>query len=992
MPNDDTEDELNESGKQKNVDSEKAKGLNYVQKMRERMTKIDQIKRKTVEDRRKTTLPDAFRQKKKVKQTIDPRLLTKNGNQLLPSSKILKGKGVGFTKSLEKLRPSRVKRELIPFILISIITFSSLIYFTYQGSTGAMEYSPDVPTINIEVSSEITNSSQQCFIKFSPVSYEFMLSNWANRFLAANVRKRDSDGGFSFELFQRENLFQIRDDDDWLLLPPGKNLDSLRTKMAFDVYNMLKENDPSYMLPQSKLVEVNINGNYQGIYLLSERIDRKMMNLDQENIANPKDNDMLFKSTNWDGDFFSIFNITNSPWEQLYPNTVDLSQIPINLTQFINSTSEENFFNGEHGIFTIFDKSEIIDNLLFGLLTGHEIIEGSSYYLINNQKNPEGFFFLPWNFAQSWGFSKEGSIPNDLWLNENTNEIESVCWSKLYYRLLFPDNPLINNEFISEIKNRWGYVRSNMWKSNDLITYFNEIFSLLLNTLHRTTDDDNFVENFADVIESWILTRFDILDNIFNEPGAIFSDNIRSPFQEDDEIFGFSSPSARRNYFKSSILFSRQKIHEVNVSIQEDYFFDMIYRKHDESRETERRYMPADVSIDGYSMDNTGFRIRGNYNKNYPKDSFKLKFSETELYRGMEYLEEGLYESVPENENRRFLGLRRLNLRAAPTDFSRMNEVAGYEIFKILGYPHPRVSWAKLYITETDRNGKIMKDNEYKGLYLLTEDIDKTFLNYNFKNPEGNLYKTTDIPANLENNADLKNYLTFDGRRIYELRTNELQDDYSDLEKFIQSINLNWSNIQNVANMTLLAKYFAASNFQGNWDDYVFLPHNFFLYSDPNFGFVFLPWDIEQNLNMLNSLSIVGSSTNYAPDFRYAPLLSGYKGYFDWISLWALIDPDTRPLWDNLIIDSDFSDPYLNSHAKIANNMNNLIVQIEQWFNFIQPTVLLPFQFTDQNPNPIGDWILNEIPFDWFYYDKTRVLTFLEGRTQFVLSQLLILL
>jgi len=223
------------------------------------------------------------------------------------------------------------------------------------------------------------------------------------------------------------------------------------------------------------------------------------------------------------------------------------------------------------------------------------------------------------------------------------------------------------------------------------------------------------------------------------------------------------------------------------------------------------------------------------------------------------------------------------------------------------------------------------------------------------------------------------------------LRTNEELDDYSDLEEFIQSINFDWLNIQEVANLTLLAKYFAASNFQGNWDDYVFLPHNFFLYTDPNFGFVFLPWDIEQNLNMGNSSSIAGFTPDYAPDFRYAPLLSGYKGYFDWISVWALIDPDTRPLWDNLIIDSDFIDPYLNSHEKIANNMSNLIVQIEQWFNFIQPTVLLPYQFTDQNPNPIGDWILNEIRFDWFYYDKTRVLTFLEGRTQFVLSQLLIL-
>jgi spore coat protein CotH len=867
---------------------------------------------------------------------------------------------------LEKLKPSRLKRELIPFFLISIITISSFVYFSYQDSIGSITYSPNVPQINIEVSSEITNSSQQCFIKVSPVSYEFIGSNWAERYLGANIRKRNSDGGFSFELFQPENLFQIRDDDDWLLLPQGKNLDSLRTKMSFDIYNMLKENDSRYFLPHSKLVELHINGIYQGIYLLSERLDRKLMNLDQEN-------DMIFKTTDWDGDFFTIPNATNSPWEQLHPDTVDFSQIPINLTQLIQNTSEEDFFNEQHGIFTVFEKSEIIDNLLFGLFTGHEIIEGSSYYLIYNEKNPARFSILPWNFGQSWGFSKDGSIPNNIWLNETQNEIDSVCWSKLYQRLLFPINPSINDEFVSEIKNRWSYVRSHAWESHIINDYINDLYSAILTTLLRTTTDDVYA--IKNAIKSWFFTRLNLLDNIFNTQGNIFNDNFKSPFREDDEIFGFSSSAARRRYFKSSLLFSTQKIHDVSVVIQDDYLDDMIYRMGDEVRSNERRYMPADISIDGYSMDNIGFRIRGN--KNYPKDTFKIKFSETEMYIG-----EDQYEYIPENVNRRFLGLRRLNLRAAPVDFSFMNEVAGYEIYKILGYPCPRVSWGKLFITEIDESGNIFKPKEYKGLYLLTEDIDKSFLNRNFKNPEGNLYKITDAPASLEYKANLKEFLTFDGRRIYELRTNKLQDDYSDLEDFIHSINFNWNNIHNVTNMVILAKYFAVSNFIGNWDDYIIHPKNFYLYSDPISGFVFIPWDIEMSLNMLTNLSIIGYEYPYASDFTTAPLLSGYKEYFD-----ALFDPEPRPLWDNLINDSNFIDQYLNSHEKIVNNMTNLVDQIEQWFDFIKPTVLLPFQYTDTSPNPYFEWILKFEP-GWFYYDKSRVLTFLEGRSQFVISQL----
>ena len=876
---------------------------------------------------------------------------------------------------LEKVKPSRLKRELIPFIIIAIITVSSFIYFSYQDSTGSITYTREVPYINIEVSSEITNYSQQCFLKIFPISNEYAKSPWANRYLAADIRKRDSDGGFSFELYQNENLFQIRDDDDWLLLPQGNYLDSLRTKMAFDIFNMIEDNNPNYRLPHSKLVEVYVNGNYNGLYLLCERIDRKFLNLEEENLNYPEQNDLIFKATNWDGDFYTIPTSTNKLWEQMYPNIIDFSHVPKNLTNFIQNATDNDFFD-ENGVFTLFDKESIIDCLLFGLLVGHEIIEGSSYYLALNQESEQGFFFLPWNFAQSWGFHEHGTVPIELWLNTDINEIKSVVWNKLYYRLLFPQNSSINSELLTEIVNRWSYLRTHFWDSNVLLSYFYELYLPILNTLIRATSDSIIVANFVNTIENWIALRCNFLDNILINPITIFSDNFLSPYRADEQIFGFSTSAARRHYFKSELLFSTQEIHEINVVIQENYLHDMMLRKHDGIRSTEHLYMPADVSIDDYSMDTVGFRIRANYNVRYPKDSFKLKFSETELYLG-----DGKYTYLPENENRRFLGLRRLNIRAAPTDYSFMNEVAGYEIYRILGYPCPRISWAKLYITETDENGNIVKPKEYKGLFLLTEDIDITFLNYNFKNPEGNLYKTTDIPANLEYRPNIKDYHSWDGRRIYELRTNEELDDYSDLKKFIQYINFNWSNIQEVARIDLLAIYFAVSNFEGNWDDYVFLPHNYFLYSDPNHGFILLPWDIEQNLNMgCTSFISFGAS-----DFRNAPLLVGYKGWYDAICYWAGISPDPRPLWDNLIINLDFIDAYFNSHERIVNNSVTFIEQVDQWFDFIKPTVLLPYEYTDPYPVVGFPKIIYE---SYFNYDRDRVITFLENRTQFVISQL----
>ncbi|MBY8986405.1 MAG: CotH kinase family protein [Candidatus Lokiarchaeota archaeon] len=974
-----TNDELDKSDKNKDGASEKKVNYNFAQQLRNKMTQIEQVEKGRREaEEKKAALAKEIREKKP-----------------LPLSKDLKSKSNGFiTGSFEKLKPSKLKRELIPFLFISIITFSSLIYFTYQDSSGSIAYSPEIPIINIEVSSEITNIPQQCFLKFSPVSLDILQSNWANRNLAANIRKRDSDGGFSFELSRRESLFKMRDDDDWLLLPPGKNLDSFRTKMAFDVYNMLKENDTSYMLPQSQLVEVYVNGDYQGMYLLSERIDRKLMNLEQENIVNPPENDAIFKITNWDGDFFTIPNSMNSPWEQLYPNSFDFSQIPINLTQFIHNTSEENFFNEENGIFTILDKGELIDNLLFGLLVGHESIEGSSYYLIYNQLLTSGFFFLPWDFGQSWGYSKDGSIPNDLWLNDITNEIESVCWSKLYNRLLFPNNSSINDEFVSEIKDRWSYIRTNLLKFDDFSVYFNSLYSKIQPTLLRTTSGYDFIEYFADNIESWISTRLNLLDDIFSEPNTIFNDNFEPPFREDDKIFGFSDSAARRHYYHSSIIFSKDRIHNVNITIREDFLTNIIDRKYDYNWETEHIWMASDVSIDGYSIDNVGFRLKANLGSlNTPKNSFKLKFSESELYTYDGRKVHGEYHYYPENIDRRFLGIKNLNLRAGPGDLSLLNEPIGQEIFKITGNPYLRISWAKLYITLTDENGNIVKSQEYKGLYWMTEHLDKTFLRTRFKNPNGNLYKTTGATALLnnwyvtENPDDLKILGTMNPpyRRTYELKTNQEIDDYTDLRDFLYIINNQWENIEYTTNLSILAKYFASSIYQGSWDDYPIIAHNYYLYSEPTIGFVMIPWDIENNLNAVSY---------FFGDFSDAPLLNSYQDHFNWsnweswIGDWSW-DPKERPLWDNAIKDPAFVKFYLSEIENIMNKTTYLLEKVEEWLNLITEPLLLPFTATTPTEASIyGLPYTMKIDYSSFLEEKSRVINFLEDRKEFVEDQL----
>lgn len=96
-----------------------------------------------------------------------------------------------------------------------------------------------------------------------------------------------------------------------------------------------------------------------------------------------------------------------------------------------------------------------------------------------------------------------------------------------------------------------------------------------------------------------------------------------------------------------------------------------------------------------------------------------------------------------------------------------------------MGIIAPRANHVKLFI-----NGN------YFGLYINVEHIDEEFVKSRFGNNDGNLYKCT-YPSDLNFKGSDPDVYKFDndGVRVYELKTNEETDDYSDLADFIYKIN-----------------------------------------------------------------------------------------------------------------------------------------------------------------------------------------------------------
>lgn len=226
-------------------------------------------------------------------------------------------------------------------------------------------------------------------------------------------------------------------------------------------------------------------------------------------------------------------------------------------------------------------------------------------------------------------------------------------------------------------------------------------------------------------------------------------------------------------------------------------------------------------------VDSVGFRLRGNTSRDSEKKSFKLSFN-TFI------------------DGREFYGVDKINLNGEHNDPSIARSKICWDLFQSIGTNATRASHAAVYI-----NG------EYYGLYVNVEHIDDEFLNKNFDDPSGNLWKCL-YPADLTyrgNNPDEYKFVS-GNRRTYELTTNETEDDYSQLARLIKIINntpddVFQDSLESILVIEELLKYFAVNNLVGGWDDYWFLRNNFYLYYEPAKDiFHWIPYDYDNTFGV----------------------------------------------------------------------------------------------------------------------------------------------
>ncbi|MFX0071856.1 MAG: CotH kinase family protein [Candidatus Hermodarchaeota archaeon] len=405
------------------------------------------------------------------------------------------------------------KKELIVFSLLAIISLSAILYYTYMIHSPVLP--SDFPTVNIITEGDIKKDDYiNCKIevddKESSDPIELLNSKIKIRGkYNAELPKK----GYRIELSEEKSLLGMRKDDDWLLLAMYSDLSNLQIKLAFDLYHMLKPRNPTAILPDSEYVCVYVNGEFQGLYLLMEKNDRRLFGLDDA--QNSINSSLIFQSSYFHNNFISYIN---DEWEQDWPNEYDgiyiMDKIMMDLVSFVRDTSNEEFFDSESGVYSVFDKQNLIDFYVYNFFILHDDFWDHNYFIIRNTY-PSKFTLVPWDFDRCFGLwlSKSGSPErNDEEFIQNNNY--------LFFRLLS------NEDFRTEMKARWFQLREQLWTEEYILDLVSENYEEIREILRIDAakwypwlfgdDWEERLDEAIDWLYNWIPERILFCDMYFS--------------------------------------------------------------------------------------------------------------------------------------------------------------------------------------------------------------------------------------------------------------------------------------------------------------------------------------------------------------------------------------------------------------------------------------------------------------------------------------------
>jgi spore coat protein H len=276
-------------------------------------------------------------------------------------------------------------------------------------------------------------------------------------------------------------LFGLRDDGDWILDAMYVDKARMRNRLSTDIWLAINKvpyfsDEPGALNgTRGYYTELFINDSYQGLYCVTEKIDRNQLDLD-------KTEGMSYKASYWSNstEFIHANALINNSsetwngWELTFQGENALKSVPPvrweplqNFIQFTANAPDDEFISS---VFSKIDMDNLVDYLLFTNVLGADDNTGkNTFFSIYNKRYPK-FFITPWDLDATWGRKWEGSrielTSGDFIGVTGILSVNSkYCRPNAFFIRLMKLNP---SDYKSKLKARWGQLKTGEFSMNML--------------------------------------------------------------------------------------------------------------------------------------------------------------------------------------------------------------------------------------------------------------------------------------------------------------------------------------------------------------------------------------------------------------------------------------------------------------------------------------------------------------------------------------------
>jgi hypothetical protein len=336
------------------------------------------------------------------------------------------------------------------------------------------------------------------------------------------------------------NLFGIRLDNSWILDAMAIDRIRMRNRICFDIWNSINRTPYPTSFggrngTEGRFVELFINGQYHGLYCLTDKIDRKLLGLKKAKVSAEGEvrvRGILYKGVSWNEyDDIYLLSYKESPtdtivwnsWELKYPDEYPSQGTWMPLMELIDFCSER----------TSDDKFEIevndyfyVDNLIdyvvftFAMLIGDNLYNNTFLSVVDIESRHQ-YLLTPWDMDASMGGSWNGSYNN------------KVAYIGRY------DTPAPFNRLMAEnlagfqdkVKQRWQQYRKGVLSIDSVYQWLDRYSDMFIrsgawNREYEKWNDNPVplrltLEEEIDYVKQWYKMNYYHLCNIFDIPVSV---------------------------------------------------------------------------------------------------------------------------------------------------------------------------------------------------------------------------------------------------------------------------------------------------------------------------------------------------------------------------------------------------------------------------------------------------------------------------------------